>query len=120
MAALVLGLGMARAAETIESLRPGVEAYCRANIGKDAGPKGADAACKCMVDGIVTDFGEDALAMMKIITARLDPSQVKEIARLLGIPEKQARAFVEMAAPKMEAIQTRCTAPDGGGPTPSP
>lgn len=101
--------GAARAEETVESLRPAVIEYCSANIGKDAGPSGAEAACTCMADGIVTDFGDDALAMMRIINARLDPSQVKEIAALLGITEKQARAFVEMAEPKIEAIQQRCT-----------
>lgn len=106
--AALCSIGGARAEDTVESLRQPVIDACKASLGSDAPASGPEAACTCIIDGIVKDFGGDALSMLKILNAHLNPSQVKEIAALLAISEKDAQAFVEMAEPRIETIQNAC------------
>lgn len=119
-AALAFAAGTARAEDTVESLRQPVIDVCKTQMG-DAAPGGdADKACTCMVDAIIKDFDADALSMLKILNAGLNPSQVAEIAALLGLTEEEAKAFIEKADDKMDAVQETCTpseeAPAEGAP----
>lgn len=96
-------------AETVEQLRQPVMELCKQRMPPDLVPTvGVDGACTCMIDGIVAEFGSDALSMLRVIAAGLDPSQIKEIGVLLKLKEADAEKFVEMAQPKIEQIQASC------------
>ena len=95
--------------ETIEELRGPVIETCKSRMPPESAPTvGVAGACTCMVDGIIQQFGTDALSMLRIIHAGLDPSQIEEIAALLALKEDDAEKFVEMAQPKIEQIQAGC------------
>ena len=72
-----------------------------------------DKLCGCMVDNIVTVCGGDAVKMLKIVVAGLNPSQTAEIAALLGVSEEEAKAFVQAADEKMDKVQEACEPHDG-------
>ncbi len=119
-AALAFAAGTARAEDTVESLRQPVIDVCKTQMGSEEVGGDADKVCTCMVDAIIKDFDADAVSMLKILKAGLNPSQVAEIAALLGITEDQAKAFVDMADDKMDAVQESCmpseAAPGEGAP----
>lgn len=91
-------------------LRQSAIDWCKGEIAAEDAPKGVEATCTCMIDSIITDFGPEAPKMLKVLIAGLDPSDLKEIAALLGITEAEAKAFVEAAEPKLQTIQTSCVA----------
>lgn len=105
--------GMAYAApaladETVDSLKaPAVEA-CKKEVGGGTPSAETDKLCVCMVDQIVTVFGDDAATMLKIVTANLQPSDTAEIAKLLGVSEEEAKTFVAAADEKMDSVQSAC------------
>ena len=107
MAALLV-VAPARAEDTAASLRQPAIDWCKGSIGDDAPPKGAEATCTCMIDAIIVSFGDDAPKMLKILIANLNESDITGIAKLLGVTEAEAKAFVEMASAKIEPIQAQC------------
>ena len=96
------------AEDTAASLRQPAIDWCKGSIGNEAPPKGADATCTCMIDAIIVSFGDDAPKMLKILIANLNESDIAGIAKLLGISEAEAKAFVDMATLKIEPIQGKC------------
>jgi hypothetical protein len=115
--AALAAAGAARAEDTVESLRQPVIDVCKTQMSGESVAGDADKVCTCMVDGVIKDFGADALSMLKILNAGLNPSQIAEIAALLGITEEQAKAFVDMADDKMNTLQESCMPSE---PAPSP
>lgn len=105
--AVFTAAGVARAEDTVETLKPQALEACKAEVGPDA-PGGADKLCGCMVDNIVTVFGDDAASMLKIVVNKLNPSDIPEIAALLGVSEDEAKAFVEKADANMNKVQEAC------------
>ena len=113
LTALAFG-GLARAEDTVESLKPQALESCKKEVGNGDMPAAdVDKVCGCMVDNIVTVFGADAVKMLKIVVAGLNPSQTAEIAALLGISEEEAKAFVQAADEKMDKVQEACEPHDG-------
>ncbi|BCW88232.1 hypothetical protein sos41_13700 [Alphaproteobacteria bacterium SO-S41] len=106
--AALLAFAPARAEDTAQSLRQPAIDWCKGSIGDDAPPKGADATCTCMIDAIIVSFGDDAVKMLRILIANLNESDIAGIAKLLGISEAEAKAFVDMATLKIEPIQGKC------------
>lgn len=108
-AALLMMAGAAMAEDTVESLRQPTIDVCKTSFGSEA-PAGSspDQMCTCLVDGIIKDFGDDAVPMLKVLQAGLNPSQVTEIATLLGLSEADAEAFIKRADAKIDPIQNAC------------
>lgn len=98
----------ARAEDTVDSLKPQTLEACKKEVGDGTPNAEVDKLCGCMVDNIVTVFGDDAVKMLKVIAAGLSPSQVPEIAAALGISEADAKAFIEVADQKMDKVQEAC------------
>ncbi len=95
-------------ADDIEALKgPALETCKKEMGGGEANPE-LDKVCGCMIDNIVTVYGDDADEMLKIIGANLNPSDTAEIAKLLGITEDEAKAFVKVADEKMDEVQKVC------------
>jgi hypothetical protein len=105
LAALVFG-AEAQADDVVDSLKaPAVEA-CKKDVGTEM--PDADKLCACLVDSIVTEFGDDAATMLKIVTAGFQPDDSAEIAKLMGVSEDEAKTFISAAEEKMDAAQQAC------------
>jgi hypothetical protein len=110
----VLAFSAPAFADEASDLKPQALEACKKEMGFDATNPGNPAnaetekLCGCMVDNIVTVFGDDAAKMLKLINAGLNPSQTAEIATTLGISEDEAKAFVEVADAKMNDVQKAC------------
>lgn len=100
--------GPALAEDTVETLKPQALENCKKMMGGDTANPETDKMCTCMVDSVVTVFGDDAAKMLKILTTDLNPSDTAEIAKLLGITEAEAEAFVKVADEKMDEVQKTC------------
>lgn len=92
-------------ADDVEGLKAQAVETCKKEVGDM--PDG-DKLCGCMIDNIVTAFGDDAEKMLKVLAANLNPSDTAEIATLLGISEDEAKSFVEAADEKMDKVQEAC------------
>lgn len=94
------------AEDTTASLRqPAIDAC----VGGEASADGPGTnACTCMIDKIIADFGDDALPMLKIVAANLQPSQEAEIAALLGITVEEAKVLVKRLDEKMDPVMGAC------------
>ncbi len=95
----------ALADDTVEGLKTQALETCKKEVG--AAPE-TDKLCGCMVDNIVTVFGDDAPKMLKILAANLNPSDTAEIAKLLGVSEDDAKTFITAADEKMDKVQDVC------------
>ena len=98
----------AHAEDTVDTLKPQALEACKKEVGDGTPNPEMDKLCGCMVDNIVTVFGDDALKMLKVIAAGLSPSQVPEVAAALGISEDEAKAFIASADEKMDKVQEAC------------
>jgi len=98
----------ARAEDTVDTLKPQALEACKKEVGDGTPNAEIDKLCGCMVDNIVTVFGDDAVKMLKVISAGLSPSQVPEVAAALGISEDEAKAFISSADEKMDKVQQAC------------
>jgi len=97
----------ARAEETIDAQKAAALETCKKEMGGEANPE-TDKMCTCMVDNIVTVFGDDAGEMLQVLAANLNPSDTVEIAKLLGISEDEAKTWVTAADEKMDEVQKTC------------
>ena len=100
----------ARAEDTVETLKPQAVETCKKLMGDGSANAEVDKMCGCMADNIVTVFGDDAVKMLKILAANLEPSDVAEIAKLLGISEDEAKAFITVADENMDKVMNACAA----------
>ena len=107
-AAAALLMMSARAEDTVDTLKPAALETCKKEMGDGTPNAELDKLCGCMVDNIATVFGDDAAKMLKIVAANLNPSDTAEIAKLLGISEDEAKAFVTVADEKMDEVQKAC------------
>jgi hypothetical protein len=109
VAALLFAAGApARAEDTAASLRQPAIDWCKGSMGTEAPPGGAEAPCTCMIDGIISSFGDDAVSMLRVLIAGLSDTDITGIAKLLGISEEEAKAFVAMANAKIDPLQDTC------------
>ena len=105
----VVGLvGLAGAAETAQDLRQPAIEHCQAVVAPNPPPSGAAAACSCVVDRIIADFGPDAAKMLKVLIADIRPADVALAAALLQVSETEARRFLEAAQARMGPIEKAC------------
>lgn len=105
----VAGLSSPVAAEeAVESLRQPAIDHCQAVVAPNPPPSGAAAACSCVVDRIIADFGPDAAKMLKVLIADIRPADVVLAAALLQISEAEARRFLDAAQARMGPIETAC------------
>lgn len=107
-AAAALALAGAAYAETADDLKPAAVEACKKQAGDGTPNPDVDKLCGCMVDNIVTVFGDDAMSMLKVVTANLNPSDTAEIAKLLGVSEDEAKTWVAGANEKMDKVQEAC------------
>ncbi|MFT3811568.1 MAG: hypothetical protein QM698_16775 [Micropepsaceae bacterium] len=98
----------AQADDTVDSLKSQALETCKKEMSGGEANAEVDKVCGCVVDNIVTAFGEDAPRMLKILGANLNPSDVAEIAKLLGMSEAEAKTFVEAADEKMDTVMDTC------------
>ncbi len=98
----------ARADDTVDGLKAAAAETCKKEMGDGTPNAELDKLCGCMVDSIVTVFGDDAAKMLKVVGANLNPSDTAEIAKLLEITEDEAKAFVTAADEKMDKVQEAC------------
>lgn len=107
-AAVAMLMMPALAEDTVDTLKPQALETCKKEMGDGSPNPELDKMCGCMVDNIVTVFGDDAAKMLKVVAANLNPSDIAEIAKLLGITEDEAKAFVAVADEKMDEVQKAC------------
>lgn len=107
IAAMALSVS-ARADDTVDGLKTQALETCKKEMGDGTPNAEVDKVCGCMVDNIVTEFGDDASKILKIIGSSLNPSDTPEIAKLLGVSEDEAKAFVTAADEKMDKVQDVC------------
>ena len=97
----------AASAQDIDALKAEAVGACKKEM--DGAPVGdIDKLCGCMVDNIVTVFGDDADEMLKVVISGHSPGDTAEIAALLGISEEEATAFVKTAEERMSKVQEAC------------
>ncbi len=99
--------GAANAQESIDELKPKAVEACKTEM-EGAPVEDISKLCGCMVDNIVTVFGDDADEMLKVVISGLNPGQTAEIAALLGVSEAEAKAWVEAADERMDKVQEAC------------
>ena len=95
-------------ADDVAALKASALETCKKEMGGAGANPDVDKVCGCMIDNIVTVYGDDADEMLKIIAANLNPSDTAEIAKLLGITEDEAKAFVTVADEKMDQVMKAC------------
>ncbi|BCW88231.1 hypothetical protein sos41_13690 [Alphaproteobacteria bacterium SO-S41] len=105
MAVFVLAFGgPAFADDTVAALRQPALDACISGVGTPEAP----ALCSCIVDRIIADFGEDAVAMLKILGAGYQPSQEAEIAKLLGLSPADTKVVIARIDDKMTSVMDAC------------
>ena len=107
-AAVAMLMMPALAEDTVDTLKPQALETCKKEMGDGSPNPELDKMCGCMVDNIVTVFGDEAGEMLQVLAANLNPSDTVEIAKLLGISEDEAKTWVTAADEKMDEVQKTC------------
>ena len=94
------------AEDTLQSLRQPAIDRCTNGLG--ATDPSTIKPCTCLVDKIITDFGDDALPMLKILAAGYEPANEAEISAMLGLSAEDTKALIGRLNDKMGPVVAAC------------
>ena len=97
---------VAFAEDTVETLRQPAIDRCTSGLG--ATDPTTVSPCTCLVDKIIADFGDDKIAMLKILAAGYEPANEAEIAALLGLSGDETKALIARLNDKMGPVVAAC------------